>query len=183
MQVSQGKSRQAALCLHSQTRLRSPLRSRLPTCSFLTLMPTFHLFQEVPAKLGVRACACTHRHTCTLIPCTCQKCESHSVMSNTLRPHGLYSPWNYPGQNTGVGGCSLLQEIFPTLGLKPGLPHCRRFFTGESAGKPAILRSLVHYSAQSVQPCLGPIWSSEGFQSNIFWSWITRSEEMGELLF
>ena len=113
------------MCLHSQTRLRSPLRSWLPTCSFLTLMPTFYLFQEVPAKLGVRACACTHRHTCTLIPCTCQKCESHSVMSDTLRPHGLYSPWNYPGQNTGVGGCSLLQEIFPTLGLKPGLPHCR----------------------------------------------------------
>ena len=28
--------------------------------------------------------------------------ESHSVMSNSLQPHGLYSPWNSPGQNTGV---------------------------------------------------------------------------------
>ena len=27
--------------------------------------------------------------------------ESHSVMSDSLRPHGLYSPWNSPGQNTG----------------------------------------------------------------------------------
>ena len=31
-----------------------------------------------------------------------------------LRPHGLYSPWNSLGQNTGVGSRSLLQEIFPT---------------------------------------------------------------------
>ena len=44
----------------------------------------------------------------------------------TLRPHGLYSPWNSPGQNTGVGSLSLLQGIFPTQGSNPGLPHCRR---------------------------------------------------------
>ena len=37
-----------------------------------------------------------------------------------------YSPWNSPGQNTGVGSLSLLQEIFPTQGLNPGLPHSRR---------------------------------------------------------
>ena len=29
--------------------------------------------------------------------------ESRSVMSNSLQPHGLYSPWSSPGQNTGVG--------------------------------------------------------------------------------
>ena len=28
--------------------------------------------------------------------------ESHSFVSNSLLPHGLYSPWNSPGQNTGV---------------------------------------------------------------------------------
>ena len=38
--------------------------------------------------------------------------ESHSVMCDSLRPHGLYSPWNSPGQNTGVGSLSLLQWIF-----------------------------------------------------------------------
>ena len=52
--------------------------------------------------------------------------ESHSVMSDSLRPHGLYSPWNSPGQNTGVGSLSLLQGIFPTQGSNPGLPHCRQ---------------------------------------------------------
>ena len=37
----------------------------------------------------------------------------------------LYSPWNSPGQNTGVGSLSLLQGIFPTQGSNPGLLHCR----------------------------------------------------------
>ena len=32
--------------------------------------------------------------------------ESRSVMSYSLRPHGLYSPWKSPGQNTGVGSLS-----------------------------------------------------------------------------
>ena len=52
--------------------------------------------------------------------------ESHSVMSDSLWPHGLYSPWNSPGQNTGVCTHSLLQGIFTTQGLNPGLPHCRQ---------------------------------------------------------
>ena len=52
--------------------------------------------------------------------------ESHSVMSNFLWSHGLYSPCNFPGQNTGVGSLSLLQGIFPIQGLHPGLPHCTR---------------------------------------------------------
>ena len=51
--------------------------------------------------------------------------ESRSVASGSLRPHGLHSPWNSPGQNTGVGSLSLLHGIFPTKGSNPGLPHCR----------------------------------------------------------
>ena len=46
-------------------------------------------------------------------------------MSDSLRSHGLYSPWNSPGQNTRVGSLSLLQGIFSTPGSNPGLPHCR----------------------------------------------------------
>ena len=44
----------------------------------------------------------------------------------TLQPHGIYSPWNSPGQNPGVGSLSLLQGIFPTQELNSGLPHCRQ---------------------------------------------------------
>ena len=47
-------------------------------------------------------------------------------MSDSLQPQGLCSPWNSPGQDTGVGTLSLLQGIFPTQGLNPGLPHCRQ---------------------------------------------------------
>ena len=35
------------------------------------------------------------------------------------------SPWNSPGQNTGVGNLSLLQQIFPAQGSNWGFPHCR----------------------------------------------------------
>ena len=32
--------------------------------------------------------------------------ESRSVIYDSLQPHGLYSSWNSPGQNTGVGSLS-----------------------------------------------------------------------------
>ena len=48
--------------------------------------------------------------------------KSHSVVSDFLQPHGLYSPWNSPGQNTGVRSFSLLQGTFLTQGSNPGLP-------------------------------------------------------------
>ena len=34
--------------------------------------------------------------------------ESHSVVSNSLWAHRLYSPWNSTGQNTGMGSLCLL---------------------------------------------------------------------------
>ena len=52
--------------------------------------------------------------------------ESHSVVTDSLWPHELYSSWNSPGQNTGVGSLSLLQGIFPTQESNPSLPHCRQ---------------------------------------------------------
>ena len=62
---------------------------------------------------------------CPPRPSSKSESKSLSVMSNSLWPHGLHSPWNSPGQNTGVGSGSLLQGIFPTQGLNPGLLHCR----------------------------------------------------------
>ena len=51
--------------------------------------------------------------------------ESHSVVSDSFRPQGPYSPWNSPGQKTGVDSYFPLQGIFPTQGSNPGVPHCR----------------------------------------------------------
>ena len=50
---------------------------------------------------------------------------SYSVMSDSLGPHGLYSPWNSPDQNTGVDSLFLLQVIFSTQGSNPVIPHSR----------------------------------------------------------
>ena len=62
-------------------------------------------------------------------------------MSDSLRPHGLYSLWNSPGQNTGVGSLSLLQGIFPTQGSNPDLPHCGKILYQLShKGSPRILQ-------------------------------------------
>ena len=58
--------------------------------------------------------------------CSLGLSESGSVTSDSLQPHGLYSPWNSPGQNTGVGSLYLLQGIFPTQESNRGLLHCRR---------------------------------------------------------
>ena len=66
--------------------------------------------------------------------------ESLSDMSDSLRPHGLYSPWNSPGQNTGVGSIFLLQGISPTQESNPGLPHCRQtLYQLSHKGSPRIL--------------------------------------------
>ena len=65
--------------------------------------------------------------------------ESHSVVSDSLRPHRLYSPWTSPGQNTEVGSLSFLQGIFPTQGSNPGLPHRRQILYQLShKGSPTI---------------------------------------------
>ena len=68
--------------------------------------------------------------------------ESHSVVSNSLQPHGLYSPWTFPGQNTGVGSLFLLQAIFPTQGLNPGLPHCKLILYQLSHKDKAVAKTL-----------------------------------------
>ena len=69
--------------------------------------------------------------------------ESRSVISYSLWPHGLYSPWNAPGQNTGKGSHSLLQWIFPTQGSNPGLPHCSRIIYQLSYQKHVVLFYLL----------------------------------------
>ena len=65
----------------------------------------------------------SHFSTTPHLPC---RTVSHSVMSNSLQPHGpqttrLLCPWNSPGKNTRVGNHSLLQGVFPTWESNSGL--------------------------------------------------------------
>ena len=80
--------------------------------------------------------------------------ENCSVVSDSLQPHGLYSPWNSLGQNTGVGSLSLLQGIFPIQGSNPGLPCCRRILYQLSRkGSPRILEWVAYpFSSGSSWP-------------------------------
>ena len=72
----------------------------------------------------------------------------------TLWPHGLYSPWNSLGQNTGMGSFCLLQGIIPTQGSNPGLLHCRQ-----------ILYQLSHKRSPRILE-----WVAYPFSSGSFWS-------------
>ena len=77
-----------------------------------------------------------------------------SVLSDFLWGHGLYSPWNSPAQNTGVGSLFLLQGIFPTQGSNPGFSHCRWILYQLShKGSPGILEWVAYpFSSGSSWP-------------------------------
>ena len=84
--------------------------------------------------------------------------ESRSIMSSSLQPHGLYSPWNSPGQNSGVGRLSFLQGIFPTQGSNSGLLYCRQIlYQLSQKGSPRILEWVAYpFSSGSFNPEIEP---------------------------
>ena len=58
-------------------------------------------------------------------------------MSDSLQPHGLYGPWNSPGQNTGVGKLFLSPGDLPNPGIKSGSPALQAdSLPSEPPGKP-----------------------------------------------
>ena len=89
--------------------------------------------------------------------------ENHSVVSNSFRPHGLYSPWNSPGQNTGVDSLSLLQWTFPTQESNQGLLHHRRILYQLSyQGSPLRgLKTIQMYYVTTLPYSLGVYHSSQ----------------------
>ena len=76
-------------------------------------------------------------------------------MSDSLRPHELQPsrllrPWDFPGKNTGMGCHFLLQGIFPTQGLNPGLLHCRQtlhHLSHQEAKLMLVNDSLVYFAS------------------------------------
>ena len=64
---------------------------------------------------------------------------SDSLQLLGLQPARFLCPYNFPGKNSGVGCHFLLQGIFPTQGLNPGvlcLLHCCRILPPEPSVKP-----------------------------------------------
>ena len=103
--------------------------------------------------------------------------ESLLIVANSLWPHvhvTIYSPWSSLGRHTGMGRCSLLQAIFPTQGLNPGLPHCRWIlYKVNHQGSPRILEWVAYpFSGESFRPKnLTGISCIEG---RFFTSWATK---------
>ena len=82
------------------------------------------------------------------------KWKSLSRVRLFVTPWTVYSPWNSPGQNTGVGSLSLLQGIFPTQGSNLGLLHCRQILYQLShKGNSRILEWVAYpFSSRSSRP-------------------------------
>ena len=104
--------------------------------------------------------------------------ESCSVVSDSWRPHGRYSPWNSPGHNTAVGNLSLLQGIFPTQGSNPDLLHCRwinfdlAFFSLRMGllWYLSWLRIRLQCGRPGFDPWVGTIpWRRESVPTPVFW--------------
>ena len=93
---------------------------------FLQIFPTVFRKDERKVKVYHRILNIVQYAVQQGFPGGTVNCESYSDVSDSLQPHGLYNPWNSPGQNTGVGSRPLLQGIFLTQGSNPGLPHCRQ---------------------------------------------------------
>ena len=90
--------------------------------------------------------------------------------------HKLYSPWNSPGQNTGVGSRSLLQGIFPTQGSNLGLPHCRWILYQLShQGSPRILEWVAYPFSRESSQLRNQTWVS-WIIGKFFTSWATRED-------
>ena len=119
--------------------------------------------------------------------------ETHSVLSDSMWPHRLYSPWNSPGQNTGMDSCSFLQGIFPTQGQNPGPSHCRQIlyqlsyqglyiisknffkshnkghtFPGIGGGVGLVTKSCPTLATSWTGACQPPL--SMGFSKQEYWS-------------
>ena len=110
-------------------------------------------------------------------------------------------PWNSLGQNTGVGSLSLLQGIFPTQGLSPGVLHCRRilyqlshkgsprtlkwvaypFFRGSSRSKNRTWVSCIagrFFTNCAIREALIPISSKNQQNRMVLWTHTSEAPEM-----
>ena len=78
-------------------------------------------------------------------------------MSDSWRPHGLYSSWNSPGQNTGVGSLSLCWDL-PNPGIEPRSPTLQAdSLPAELPGKPQRQERWHHKEELCGEPDLSGI--------------------------
>ena len=146
---------------------KSPMCLCMCACVHMHHMYTCDMGTRVSRQLCIPVCLCMCARDLADVSvskgmhcehpwaCTSWKRKWKSLsQSDSLQPCGLHSPWNFPGQNTGVGSFSLLQGIFPTQGSNLGLPHCRCILYQLShEGGPRILEWVAYsFSSRPSQP-------------------------------
>ena len=91
-------------------------------------------------------------------------------------PPGSSVHGDSPGKNTGVGCHALLQGIFPTQGLNPGLPHCR-----QNLGDPSSIPGLERSAGEGIGYPLQYFWASLVAQvvKNLPAMWETWIQSLG----
>ena len=99
-------------------------------------------------------------------------CCAHSVMSDSLRSHGLQPtrllcPWDSPGKNTGVGCHFLLQGIFPTQRANLSLLSLVHWQVNSLLLKPEypfkMQTSSCHFHLNPPPPIISPATQNEPF--------------------
>ena len=95
----------------------------------ITLWNIYTYILQFPQSqmFGIHILLHSHSH-CTLFMWSevAQSCPTLCDPMDYMQPTRLLCPWDFPGNSTGVDCHFLLQGIFPTQGLNPGLPHCRQ---------------------------------------------------------
>ena len=119
---------------------------KLSPC-LLQLLWAAHVLVCVCVLMCVCVCLCVFICVCV---CWCVRVCLVAQSYLTLQPQGLYPvrllcPQDFPSKNTGLGSQSLLQGIFLTQGLNPGLLHCKRFLY-------LIYRSPAFYVSNALYP-------------------------------
>ena len=108
-----------------------------------------------------RSCCCFFNENSTIktlqdTMCThAQLLQSCPALCNSMdcTPPGSSVHGESPGKNTGVGCFALLQGIFPTQGLNPGLLHCRQIlYCLSHQGSPRILKWVVYPFSRGIFP-------------------------------
>ena len=115
----------------------------------------------------------TERLLCVCVLCFVTQSRPNLCDPMDCRLPGTSVHGDSPGKNTGVGCHTLLQGIFPTQGLNPGLPQCRRILYHLShQGNQRILEWVAYPFRGTSQPrnqtrvsCIAGIF---------FTSWATR---------
>ena len=108
--------------------------------------------QSIPAIQGSFGNAfCLPLFSCCAVLClVAQSCPTLCYPMD-CSPPGSSVQGDSPGKNTGMGCYTLLQGIFPTQGLDPGLLHCRRIlYCLSHQGSPRILYWVAYpFSSRS----------------------------------